>query len=397
MTSPRLILHLALQEMRTEWRAALCFVAALIAILAPLLLLLALKNGVVENMVDRLVEDPSNREILATQAQTHGPAFFDAMEARADVAFVIPRTRSINTQAEAVRNPVTRALVRAVTLIPSKAGDPLVSGPPVARGQVYLTERLAQDIGWEAGQPVTLFMRRNLNGALQPAEAQMEVLGVIPARVLNQEAMFLSLPDLIAVERFLDDETVTSETWMEDRPLPEVFASFRLYVRDLGDLDQVTRDLERDGVTVRPKARNAIILLDFRANVNLLYTAIAIIAAIGFWAAMAANLRGMVERQRETFSLLRLLGFSTWSRRALPLVQGQLLVFLGVVASLLLVLPVLLVVNRVFAQQDTGIATLSGADMILTLCLGLLLALASSFWALLAVQDIGAEEVLRNG
>lgn len=225
----------------------------------------------------------------------------------------------------------------------------------------------------------------------------MDVLGVIPRRILAQEALFVSLPDLIAVERFLDDETVTPESWMADRNLPETYASFRLYVRDLGDLDRVSADLERIGVTVRPKARNAILLLDFRANVNLLYTAIAIIAAIGFWAAMAANLRGMVERQRETFSLLRLLGFSAWGRRALPLVQGQLLVFGGVIVSLLLVLPVLLVVNRIFAAQETGIATLSGTDMMLTLGLGLFLALAASFWALLAVQDIGAEEVLRNG
>lgn len=54
---------LALADLRHEWLLNLCMVLALAAVLTPLLLLLGLKNGVVETMRERLVQDPIYREL----------------------------------------------------------------------------------------------------------------------------------------------------------------------------------------------------------------------------------------------------------------------------------------------------------------------------------------------
>ena len=130
----RLPVGLALREMRHDWQAAACFMAALVGALAPLLIILALKNGAIDGMLGRLVEDPANREIIAVGAGRHDPEFFNQMRARDDVLFVTPKTRNINAQANAVQNKSARKLVRRVSLIPSAPGDPLSTTADVASG-----------------------------------------------------------------------------------------------------------------------------------------------------------------------------------------------------------------------------------------------------------------------
>ena len=57
------VVWLAFRDYIHEWRMSSCFILALASVLAPMLLLFGLKFGIVTGMMDRLVEDPRNREI----------------------------------------------------------------------------------------------------------------------------------------------------------------------------------------------------------------------------------------------------------------------------------------------------------------------------------------------
>lgn len=391
-------IKLALRELRHEWQAAACFVGALIGVLVPLLILLALKNGVIGGMVDRLVEDPANREIIAMGAKPYSPDFFKAISNRPDVAFVVPATRRINATATALRNPVNRNLEQGVPLIPSADGDPLFSGEAVQRGGVWISHATAQKLASLPGDKIEMLIGRDIDGEREVARTSLRVLGVVPEQNFSRQAVFISLADLLAVEQFRDDASVSAESYGQGTFAPESYASFRLYARDLQDLSGLIAEFERMGLQVRPRAENASLLLKFRDNLNWIYFFIAVIAMAGFWFSMAANLRGMVERQRVVFSLLHFVGLQHGQSSRVPVIQSVVLVGIGVILALVLVSPALIILNTSF-QAPTGdvVATLRLADMLATLALGALTAITSAVWAARAVWMISCEEVLRNG
>ncbi len=91
----RLVVELALRDFMHERVMSACFVLALSAVLLPLLVLFGLKFGIIGNLLEPLQEDPRYRQILPAGSGSYGPDWFEAMAARSDVAFIVPRTRSI--------------------------------------------------------------------------------------------------------------------------------------------------------------------------------------------------------------------------------------------------------------------------------------------------------------
>jgi putative ABC transport system permease protein len=390
-------MKLAIKDLRHDWQASACFIAALVGVLAPLLIILALKNGVIGTMIDRLVEDPSNRQLIAIGSNRHDVAFFSSVAAMNEVEFVVPSTRSINASADALQNVAKRRLERSVPLIPTAPGDPLLGAVEVKPGHIYVSTALATNLDFALGDEIDMFIGREIDGRQETASRSLSVAGVLPIERYAKPAAFLALEDLIAVERFRDDVTVTPENWQKPRERPSVFASFRLYVRDLNDLTRVQSMLEDRGVQTRPRAENAEVLLAFRDNLNILYFVIAIVAIIGFWASMSANLRGMVERQRISFSLLNLLGMARHARFLIPFLQSQILIVAGFLATLLIVLPAILVINVLFSNSAGElVASLDYINIAATLLLGIVTGLTASAWAVMAIGGIHTEEVLRH-
>ena len=97
------ILHLvrfsieqAVYDLRHDYRLSVVLLVSIASILAPLLLLFGLKTGVVSTMKQKLLDNPVNLEIVIYQNARLDSLWFDTLRAREDVAFVIPRTRTIN-------------------------------------------------------------------------------------------------------------------------------------------------------------------------------------------------------------------------------------------------------------------------------------------------------------
>lgn len=87
---PLLIAGLAWQDYRNDARLSACGVLALVAVIAPLLVLFGLKFGLVGSLTERLQRDPGVREIIPLGGGRFRGEFIEELAQRPGVAFTIP-------------------------------------------------------------------------------------------------------------------------------------------------------------------------------------------------------------------------------------------------------------------------------------------------------------------
>jgi putative ABC transport system permease protein len=124
------VFGLATRDYLHEWQMSVCFVLGLAAVLGPMMVLFGLKFGIVGAMMQELIEDPGNREIRPVGSGRYDNAWLDNVRARPDVAFLVPRTRSIAATIELSSEQSSRIV--PVELIASGDGAPLLApGEPL--------------------------------------------------------------------------------------------------------------------------------------------------------------------------------------------------------------------------------------------------------------------------
>ena len=159
--------RLGLADFRFEGRMSACFVAALAAVLTPLIVLFALKYGFIDALTQRLTGDPRNLELTAVGAGRYDEAWFAGMAADGRVGFVIPRTRQIAATADLAFSGDAGAAVVTAELVPTAAGDPILARAGVAppgEGELVLSDRAARALGAAAGDSVEGIVTRTREG-----------------------------------------------------------------------------------------------------------------------------------------------------------------------------------------------------------------------------------------
>ena len=91
-----LVAALAWRDLVHEARLFACTATGFAAVLAPLLVLFALKHGVIEGLRETLVQNPRARMVVNTANRGFDQQVLATLAARPDVAFVVPRTRTLN-------------------------------------------------------------------------------------------------------------------------------------------------------------------------------------------------------------------------------------------------------------------------------------------------------------
>jgi putative ABC transport system permease protein len=204
---PLLVAKLAIADLRSEGVLTLCTVLSLTAVVAPLLLLLGLKHGVVENQMQVLIENPVYRQITPLRTQELAPEWFGPLAARDDVEFVVP---NILRGASSVGLTAGGGRPVLMDLLPSGPGDPLLvqnGARPPEPDEIVLSNEAARLLGVAAGGQVTMVFSR---GGRQPQSLNMTVSGVASARA---DALPRAYADFALVEDV--------ETWRGGRPVEE--------------------------------------------------------------------------------------------------------------------------------------------------------------------------------
>jgi len=150
-----LVVGLGVKDLRHEWRVSAALMLAIVSVLAPLLLLLGLKTGVVETMRDLLLRDPRNLEVIVFENTSLSRDWFAEMQANPEVAFVIPRTRTLNTIIELESR--RHHFLDQVEVIPTGPGDPLLppdSKPLSAPTEILLSHAAATHLAVSPGSVV---------------------------------------------------------------------------------------------------------------------------------------------------------------------------------------------------------------------------------------------------
>ncbi|MCQ3031369.1 ABC transporter permease [Pseudomonas syringae] len=357
---PSLVASLAWQDYRADARLSACAVLALVAVIAPLLVLFGLKFGLISSLTQRLEQDPGVREVIPMGGGRFTRGFVELLAQRPDVAFAIPRTRQIAATADLNSQAAGPAV--NVEMIPTAAGDPLLDGlkVPVQINSLVLSHTAAEKLGSKPGDWLDASFTRQVAGQAQVQRTRLQVLAVLPLAAFERDAMFATLSLLEAAEDYRDGREVTALGWAGDpasSAQKRVYPAFRLYANDLDGVESLRRYFADSGQLVSTQAQAIDQVRSLSNNLSITFWIIAGLAVTGAFAAIFAGALAAVERKRRELSVLRLLGFSTGALLLFVVLQA---LYSGGLAALLAAGVYGLAetgLNRLFAQATNEYAS----------------------------------------
>ncbi len=326
-----LALRLALGDLLHERALALCSVAALAAVLLPLLVLFGLKHGTVEQLRAELVENPRARLVTSAANRAYDDAFLRALAARPDVAFAVGRIRSISGDVRAFgpRAPDTPVVAELWATGP---GDPLLGGLPApGLGEIVLSRPLAAALGVaaEGGAEITLRARRGAEGGgIELLNLRLRAAAVAPAFATGRNLAFADPRLLLLVDGFIDrelDAAADPAGLVATRP----YAGFRAHARRLEDVPRLDAALRAAGHEVETSAAEVAGLLALDRSLGLLFALLAGLGGAGYLLSLGVGLWANVERKRRELAQLRVLGLRRGELVLVPLAQALATALLG--------------------------------------------------------------------
>jgi len=347
------IFRLASRDYLHEWQMSGCFVLALAAVLGPMLVLFGLKFGIIGGMLEQLIEDPANREIRPVGSGHHDLVWLDALRKRPDVAFLVPRTRSIAATLQLRSEQAGRIL--DAEMIPSDRNDPLLQGLnafPDGLHRIVLSHSVAQKLKVQAGDTIDGSLARRYQGRRERVHLPLEVVAVAPESAFARDGAFVDLVLLEALEDFRDGHAVSALGWKGDPP-PEQrsYPGFRLYARSIYDVAPLKALLIEQGIDVRTRAADIELVMKMDRNLSAIYWAIAIIGLVGFSLSLGASLWANVDRKRRELSVLRLVGFRTGDIIWFPVVQAFYTAVFGWMLAIVIYRGAAWAINDMLADQ----------------------------------------------
>jgi putative ABC transport system permease protein len=318
-----LVASLAWQDYRNDAWLSACSVLALVAVIAPLLVLFGLKFGLVSSLTERLENDPATREIIPLGGGRFSAAFIEQLSQRSDVSFALPRTRQIAATADLTAGASTVT----VEMIPTTANDPLLGSLPVPQGldQVLLSQTAAEKLGAKAGDWLQAGFGRQVAGRGEAQHTRVQVLQVLPLEAFARDGLFAPLTLLEAAEDYRDGRAVPAFGWPGDAvgvTEQRVYPAFRLYARSLKDVEPLRQYFVAQNLLVSTQAQAIAQVQSLSRNLSIVFWIIAGLAVAGAFAAIFAGALAAVERKRRALSVLRLLGFSTAALLLFVVVQA---------------------------------------------------------------------------
>lgn len=350
------IAYIAGRDYVHEWRLSLCAVLALAAVLAPLLVLLGLKHGVMSTLIERLAREPRNRELLPAGGHRFAPAWFAALAMRPEVAFVIPRTRQIAGTLDLRRPDLGRSLT--VELLPTAPGDPLLPvgvAPPSEPLQLLVSQSAAEKLQLRAGDRLPAAVSRSHGSRLEYAPLTVTVNTVLPLTAFGRDAAFVRLDLLEAVEDYRDGFAVARFGWPGQPaaadPPERRYPAFRLYARSLDEVAPLRDHLLSQGIEVETQAAAIAQIQTLNRNLTAIFALIAALSAVGYASALGINVLAAIERKRRELSILRLLGLPGRGLVWFPLLQALLTAGFGLALAGLAYTLASATINHWFADQ----------------------------------------------
>lgn len=400
----RLLVSLALQDLWHDRKVSMCIAAALVAVIAPLLLLFGLKYGVVSQLQSELLDDPRNVEIRMVSSGRYDAAWIESLRSRHDVGFAIGMTRSLNTQADLVAD--RRHFVDNAEVIPTAEGDPLLASllltKPLNGSAVVLSESAARRLNVDANDQLSLFVSRRLDGRAERGRQSITVAGILPPDVFPRPAAFVALPLLVALEDFRDGYRIDSlgVSTGEVRGEREThFARARLYAANIDRVAELEQWLNTQHIDTASRLAEIENVKAISHVLGLVFGVIASTALVGCLASMLGAFLANIDRKRKDLAVLRLLGFDRPAIAGYIVLQAGILTLAAYVVGLGLYGLGSQVFNQALATSATTgsvVCRLTFMHGVIALLLALLVALMVAVIGVLRAFSIEPAESLRE-
>ena len=406
MSRPLLLpLRLAAAEALHERRFFALSALGLAAVLAPLLVLLALKVGVIDVLLTRLLEDPANREIRIALHGDYDAAFLEALAEEPGVAFLVPQVRALSTIVRLAVVDASPQRIAEAELLPTAAGEPLLPAdapPPPAQG-IALSRDLAEQLAVGVGDPLRVIVSRQRGGGEERVFLDLAVYAIAERGRLGGRNALVPGELLLAFEDYRDDRAVAAYGWEGSGkpPAPEarIYSRFRLYAAGLEDVGRLADHLARLGVETQTAAAAIAQVTEMNRSLSRIFAVIAALGGAGYLAALATSLWSHVERKRRALSILRLLGLPAWGLAAFPMLQAAVIAMVGFLLALGLYFLAAWAINALFAEglvPGERLAALPGGHVLLGALVTLLVALLAAGYAAWRARGIEPAEGLRD-
>jgi len=331
-----------------------CFVFALAAVLAPMMILFGLKFGIVSSMVYELVENPANREIRPIGSGRFDQPWIEKYRGRGDVEFIIPKTRALAASIQLKSETAKRIL--STELLATAEHDPLLanlSNTPQNIYQIVLSQHAAKKLNVGKGDQVDASLARQFKGKRERVHLNLDVIDIAAASVASRSVAFVHLELLLATEQFKDGRAVPELDWGGDvvNEVLRSYPSFRMYARSIHDVENLVKNLEDQGVRVKANAAEIATVQSIDRNLSIIFWIIACVGAAGFAFSLGASLWANVDRKKKDLSILRLLGFKSGRIVLFPVMQSLYTAILGWLLAVLVYLVFEQLINRVLAPR----------------------------------------------
>lgn len=392
---------LAWKDWKFEALISLCAVMALASMLAPLLVLQGLKNGITTGMRERLLKDPATLIITPkSDGGSYTKDFIEGLSALPGAAFAIGRIRDSASDLT-FRHGQKRV---PLALEPAALGEPILAryGATVpaynSEPQLVLTAPAAQALNVSKDDLIEASLaRRTPQGKLESITMEFQVADILPIGAADRKMAFAPHEFLEELENYRD-YIEAPKLNQEGRPALQErkYASFRLYATDMDKVEHLAAWLASKNIETITRARDIDAIKSLEDAINQIILIISLAVGAGFTAFMISSSEGAIRRKKKMLGLLRLFGFSRLALVCYPMVQTFLVSICGFFTSLLLYYAVAGAIAEAFAQKGGIVCVLTPLEG--ATALGSILAISCAASAKAAIQAANLEPsiVVRN-
>ncbi len=387
--------ELALRDARHDARTFLGLALALASVLAPLLVLLAMKTGIAGALLDELRTAPDTLRIDFAGDQTISPERYSEIAALQGVGFVAPLPRGISSTVELV-GPELRA--EYASLWSTGPGDPMLGGLAAPEpGEVVLSPRVAGNLRVGPGDEIAIVLANVDTGAA--FERPLRVIGIserLTARFVLVRDQLAFAAD--AVQRGVEVPALDIPGRPDTADAPDI-TRLRLFAADLARVAEVESRLTAMGFVVESQGERIDSILRLEQNMNRILLTIGGLSGAGFMIALAISLGVNVDRKRRSLAMLNLMGTPTRDLMVFPVIQGLLVAIVGIAMAFALFAGVAAILNATFADglpAGARIVTLPLGDVAWIVAGTLLASATAACLGGLRIARLEPKEALRD-
>ncbi|MCE2520855.1 MAG: ABC transporter permease [Alphaproteobacteria bacterium] len=354
-----ILVRLAIADLWHDRIMALCNVAAIIGIVAPLGILTGIKTGVVDALIHDLVTRPDILRVAISGDHGFTPGDIEEVADWQETGFVVPSSRSIARRLMVRREGGT--VIRRAALVATGAGEPwLADSVVIARGEVAASSALARRLALVPGDRLEAVARRGETGETV-LRLTLKVAALLPRGTLAGDGLLMTPALMDDIEAFYDGYAVTHLGMDEGRPLSGRTAlaeSMRLYASDLHSVAPLEARLEtRFGIEATSDAAEVRATLDLERRLGLALDLIVAAATAGLFAALTASFWSMTRARRRALAVLAMIGMPPVRLACYPVWVALVTALFGLAGTAGLVLVGAVIATRLFGGDLPGDAS----------------------------------------